>query len=252
MRKSQRVHLLNSLNIHIVASSSAGNCVIIGDGVSSIMLDCGLSYRKILKDMPIDIQMVLVSHEHLDHSKAAKELIRRGYDVGMSKGTADALGLKGYTRLKSLEQRETGGWLIVPFEVSHDCAEPLGFLIESKTTGGKAVFIVDSAIVDYDFTGVTHWLVEVNYAEDILAKSEHKEWLKDRIRGSHFSLDNLKTFLSTSDLSKTQAIYLLHLSDSNSDEKRFINEVQAVTGVPTYAGQREQRAFNPRMEATTG
>lgn len=239
---------MNTLNIHIVASSSAGNCVIVGDGVSSIMLDCGLSYRKILRAMPIDVQMVLLSHEHLDHAKSAGELIRRGYDVGMSKGTADALGLKGYTRLKSLEQRETGGWLIVPFEVEHDAAEPLGFLIESKSTGGKAVFIVDSAIVDYDFTGITHWLIECNYSEEILSQSEKKEWLKDRIRGSHFSLDNLKTFLQTSDLSKTEAIYLLHLSDSNSDEKRFIAEVQAVTGVPVYAGQRDAKSFITRRK----
>ena len=54
--------------------------------------------------------------------------------------------------------------------------------------------------------------------------------LKSRILKSHFSLENVKRFLQANDLSKVQEIWLLHLSDGNSDEKRFKREVQELTG----------------------
>lgn len=226
---------MSKLNVHIIASSSAGNAIVIDDGVSTLLLDAGLTYNKLSKHVKLsEVEAVLITHEHQDHCKAVPEISRRGMDIYMSHGTAQKMPSVYHKQAISLIQVETDNWYILPFEVEHDAAEPLGFLCESKNSGAKAVYIVDSSYIDYDFTGITHWIIEANYDEEILANGDHKEWLKDRIRRSHFSLDGLKRFLGSSDLSKTEAIYLVHLSDSNSDEKRFIQEVEALTGVPVY------------------
>lgn len=224
------------ITINKISSSSKGNAVLVSDGISKILLDAGISYQKLSRSVKMsEVEAVLITHSHMDHYQAAPELIRRGADVYMSRGTAEEKKAPPCLLAKSLCQIETDNWYILPFDVEHDSAEPLGFLCQSKNTGEKLVYIVDSAYVAYDFSGVTHWLIECNYCEDILENGEYNEWLKSRVRKSHFSIANLKTFLSTSDLSKTKEIHLLHLSDSNSDEKRFVDEIEKLTGVPTYA-----------------
>lgn len=230
---------MKSLNVHIYASSSKGNAISVSDGVSRILLDAGLPYSKLSRMMNLnEIEAVFISHEHKDHCHAVGELTRRGIDVYMSEGTWVHLPVEIVSMTPSIVkhgmQRETANWIVLPFNVDHDAAEPLGFLIQSKNTGKKLVYIVDSAIVDYDFTGVNTWIIEANYAEDIIAQGDQKEWLKSRIRTSHFSLDNLKDFLGSSDLSQTEEIFLVHLSDSNSDEERFKREIMELTGIPTY------------------
>ena len=53
-----------------------------------------------------------------------------------------------------------------------------------------------------------------------------------RLTKSHFSLENLKSFLKANDLSQVREIYLIHLSDANSDEEKFKYEIAALTGKP--------------------
>lgn len=238
--------------INPIASGSSGNAIIIDDGESKLLLDAGISYKQIAKWIrPTKLAGVLVTHEHGDHAKAAGELVRRGVDTYMSKGTCRALfgggkrpsGIKsmglnpeqvGIAILEHNDQVDIGSWKVLPFDVVHDSAEPMGFLVQSEATGEKLVYIVDSGLVQYNFQGVTHWLLECNYSEPLLEAGPYEEPLKDRVRQNHFSFEDLKTFLGDSDLSETDEIYLLHLSDANSDEQAFKQEVQKLTGVPVY------------------
>ena len=88
--------------------------------------------------------------------------------------------------------------------------------------------------IRYRFNGLTHIIIECNYARDILNKNVRDglvpETLKRRIIRSHFELSNVKEFLRVHDLSRINEIWLVHLSDSNSDEARFKREIQALTG----------------------
>lgn len=241
---------MNNLNIHIVGTGSSGNCVIVDDGYGKLMLDAGLRPSQIVRGADLsNIEAVLITHEHGDHCKAVPELQRRGLDVYMSNGTyvnfPVDLVLNRPNLIKGFKQFKTDSWIVMPFDVEHDVEEPLGFLCESRNSGTKFVYIVDSFIVDYDFTGVTHWLVECNYSDDLLERGNYEEFVKERVRRSHLSLDSLKALLTTSDLSKTEEIWLLHMSDANSDEARFISEIQAVTGIPVYT------QFAPRKKPTT-
>jgi phosphoribosyl 1,2-cyclic phosphodiesterase len=58
--------------------------------------------------------------------------------------------------------------------------------------------------------------------------------LKNRLMKSHFSLANVKEFLRANDLSRVQEIWLIHLSDGNSDAARFKREIQELTGKMVY------------------
>jgi phosphoribosyl 1,2-cyclic phosphodiesterase len=170
-----------------------------------------------------------------DHSKAVKEIMRAGIDCYMSRGTAEALGLSGHriNIKKARQQFRIGTWTILPFETQHDAAEPLGFLLANQD-GDKLLYATDTYYIRYRFQGLTHIVIETNYSMDILKRNVDagtvpKE-LKSRILKSHFSLENVKKFLLANDLSKVQEIWLLHLSDNNSDSERFKREIQELTG----------------------
>lgn len=224
-----------------LASSSRGNAHHITDGHTPLLLDCGLSLktlRRLLEFGVSDIAGCLVTHEHSDHSLAAKDLAKAGVDVYMSHGTAEALGLSGH-RIQVVEPRKqfrVGTWTILPFDVEHDAKEPLGFLLANRA-GDKALYATDTFYIRYKFEGLTHVLVECNYAEDILQANVEaglvQEPVKNRLRESHFSLANVKEVLKANDLSKVEQIWLLHLSDINSDEARFKREIEDLTGRPT-------------------
>ena len=223
------------MNIQIIASDSKGNATLISDGYTNILLDAGIPYSKLSKAVKLSkVDGVLISHEHADHCKAVYELLRRGTNVYMSYGTRKALMAFNAVTVKHLEQFHIGTFTVLPFDLVHDVAEPLGFLLYSNKTKKKAVYIVDSGYVNYEFKGITHFLVEANYREDMLAKSDYHEAVKSRIRKNHFSIDSLKQFFKESDLSKAEAIYLLHLSSANSDESVFVREIEQTAGVPVY------------------
>src|SRR5699024_6505144 len=230
------------IRIKTLASGSSGNAYLIDDGHSQLLLECGINFKDIqiaLNFKTSNLAGCLVSHEHKDHSKGIKDVLRAGIDVYTSQGTADAEGIKHH-RLKIIESKKTysiGTWKVLPFDVEHDVNEPLGFLLMNEV-GDKLLFATDTYYVRYRFKGLTHIMVECNYSMDILEENiasgrVHKA-MKRRLLKSHFSLENVKEFLKANDLSKVQEIHLMHLSNDNSDEARFKREIQELTGKPVY------------------
>jgi len=227
------------MDIKILASSSQGNCYRVSDGQTSLLLECGIQIQKIKQALEFKLSEVagcLISHEHKDHCKAIADIIKAGIDVYLSKGTKEALRIEGYRvrEIKAQKQFNIGTLSVLPFETEHDAAEPLGYLIYSRATKEKLMFATDTYYIRYRFNGLTHIMVECNYAYDILQANIEAglvpEGLKNRLLESHFSLDNVKRFLKANDLSKVQEIYLMHLSAGNSDEDRFKREIQELTG----------------------
>jgi phosphoribosyl 1,2-cyclic phosphodiesterase len=139
--------------------------------------------------------------------------------------------------IKAKEQFNIGSWTVLPFDTRHDAEEPLGFLLANQDRE-KLLYATDTYYIKYKFSGLTHIAIECNYSLDILrtnvANGSIDPVLKNRILKSHFSLENVKEFLKANDLSKVQEIWLLHLSEQNSCEKRFKREIQSLTGKPVY------------------
>ena len=217
-----------------LASSSAGNAYIVSDGESRLLLECGIPRNKLLQLSGFSLSKFcgcLVSHEHNDHARATKDLIIDGMRVFMSEGSADRLGLseKGARIIEAWEQFNLSSFDIVPFTTFHDAAEPLGFLIKSRVDGDVLAFATDTVNLRYRFPGLNILAIEANFDRTILEGSKKlPEKVKRRIENSHMEIDTLCEYLSELDLSECREIHLLHLSDSSSNELKFLERVRRV------------------------
>lgn len=230
------------ITITPLASGSRGNCYHITDGSSPLLLEAGIPFKEIQQKTGFKVSSLagcLVSHEHQDHCKAVKDLLKAGIEVWMSVGTKEALKISGH-RLRPLApliNYGIGAWTVKPFEVQHDAAEPLGFLLANQT-GEKLLYLTDTYYCKYKFVGITHLMIECNHSYEILNENVSRGVLppamKKRLIRSHFSLENVKEFLKANDLSKVQEIWLIHMSDGNSNAEQFKREIQELTGKPVY------------------
>ena len=226
------------ITVKPLASGSKGNAYHITDGRSPLLLEVGITWKQIQQGLNFktsELAGCLISHEHQDHCKAVRDVMRAGIDCYMSQGTADALGLSGH-RIRQAQARKqfhVGTWTILPFETQHDAAEPLGFLLANKD-GDKLLYATDTFYIRYRFRGLTHLMIETNYSLDILRENMAAGLvapeLKNRLLKSHMSLETCKEFLKANDLSRVQEIWLIHMSDGNADADRFKREIQALTG----------------------
>jgi phosphoribosyl 1,2-cyclic phosphodiesterase len=212
-----------------LASSSHGNAYIVSDSDTRILIECGVSHKQLQKLAGFslsDIKACLVSHEHKDHAKCVDELIKRGMEVYMSCGTAQALENESATLIENMEQFNVGSFDIVPFTTFHDAAEPLGFLIKSRIDGDVLAFATDTVNLRYKFPGLNILAIEANYDRKILDRCERlPEKVRHRITNSHMEIDTLCDYLRSLDLSECREIHLLHLSDAMSDEGSFMRKV---------------------------
>ena len=226
------------MDIKIIASGSSGNAYLIGDGKTRLLLDAGIPFKRI--QIGCDFQMssidaCLITHRHGDHAAAIPKLIARGIAVYSNTDVAEFY--EGVQELTPLKEYTVGTLRILPFEAEHD-VPCYGYQVTSTETGEKLVYITDSAYVRYTFTGLTHLMIEANYAEDIMLDNVTNERiplsLAERVAGTHMSIDTLIDLLRANDMTKVRQIYLLHLSDNNSDAERFKKLVQQETGAEVY------------------
>ncbi|WP_438312300.1 MBL fold metallo-hydrolase [Sporosarcina sp. FA9] len=223
--------------IKTLATGSTGNCYLIEDGETRLLIELGITFKRIQQDLNYETSKIsgcLISHSHQDHCKGVQGALNASMDVYMSKATTDEIGIE-HNRIRLYENKKqfrVGTFNILPFDIKHD-VENHGFLIQSDN-GSKLLFATDTFYVRYKFSGITHLMIEANYSEAILNENIERGMihpvLARRIKASHFSLENVLEFLKANDLSKIQEIHLLHLSNSNSDEEVFKKSVQAATG----------------------
>lgn len=227
------------MELQIIGTGSKGNAYVLSNGDEALLIECGVNIKDIKKALDFNLSKVvgcITTHNHLDHAKSMLEVTRCGIDVYASKGTLLDRSCFSLPRTKAIKSRETvqiGNFKVLAFDVKHDAAEPLGFLIEHPDCG-KVLFLTDTYYCEYTFKGLNNIIIEANYSKEIIDRKfgadSGKEFLRNRILKSHFSLANCKDMLSANDLAKVNNIVLIHLSDSNSDEIQFQKEVAELTG----------------------
>ena len=231
------------MDITVIASGSSGNAYRISDGDTALLLDAGIPLQRIKQALNFrvrDLAGCLITHAHGDHAKAAGDLAKAGVDIYTSQGTIDACRLTGHRMkpVKALQEMMIGTFAVLPFDVQHDAPEPLGFLLTSRRTGEKLLYFTDTYYLKYRFTGLTHIMGECNYSMDIVEQSVRNGYippeLVPRLVKSHMSLEHFLDLLKANDLHEVKQIYLLHLSNNNSDAERFREAVQKLTGTEVY------------------
>jgi len=224
------------MDIKVIASSSKANCYI----VNGIMFEAGLSIQKIKEALDFKLpEFCIISHSHGDHAKAVPQLVKLGVTCYMSAETANAIGVKGHKviiveagKVIVIGKIGINQHIIRFFKTQHDCPGSLGWIIIDARTEEILMFATDTYYVKYRFSGLDYIMVECNYCKDIIDKNVElglmNKGLRDRIVSSHFELENVKEFLKANNNKDLKEVYLMHLSDLNSDENRMKSEVEKI------------------------
>ena len=229
------------MEIKILASGSAGNADVISDGMTTLLLDAGIPFAEIQKGMNYQtsrIDACLVTHRHGDHAKAVPKLLERGIPVYGPQDLSEAYRGVLFPPFFAKNWRdEAGGFKIKYFAVHHD-VECYGYLITSMKTCERLLYMTDTAYTEYTFEGVTHIMIEANHSQEAVIRNAKEgvipDELAERIMRSHMSIETVLGMLEANDTSKLKQVYLLHLSDDNSDAEDFKRRVQEATGAEVY------------------
>jgi phosphoribosyl 1,2-cyclic phosphodiesterase len=227
------------MQLTVINSNSAGNAYILHNSEEALLIECGVRMEQIKMALNYNMGKVvgcLVTHEHKDHCKSVNEVMTAGISVYASYGTHGAMKTEGHHRARFLHVdaiASVGKFKVKCFNVEHDAAEPMGFVINHPESG-NVLFLTDSYYCKNTFTNLHNVIVEANYCQTIiderLRAGVNPKFLRDRVITSHMSLATCKELLKANDLSHVNNIVLIHLSDGNSDEARFKKEVQKATG----------------------
>lgn len=230
--------------IEPLASSSAGNSYIISDGVSRIMIDCGIDFTELkIKTNFFNprIDGCLISHSHGDHSKSVGKLLKFGIRCYMSAETCSEIekgahvGNTFVSHIKHNENFNIGTFSIKPLLLNHD-VHCLGFYIYSSETKESLFFATDTYMITYRFKQLDYIMVEANYDLSIvnyqIATGEYESVAKERLMKSHMEINSTLLWLKKQNLSGCKRIYLLHLSNGSSDKDKFKQLIIEETGIP--------------------
>ena len=230
------------MKVTVISTGSAkGNAYLVEDGHTTILLDAGAQVEDIKKAVNFAVGRIsacLVTHEHGDHAKSVGKLLFYGIDVYMSAGTALMCGFSENVHVETVEALKpfrVGTFRVVPFDVEHDAAEPLGYLVDSEVTGERLLYFTDTAFVRYLFPGVTHIIGECNHSQELIERNAAAGTLSPelaaRVVKNHMSLERFLDYVEKMDRAKLRQIFLIHASDSNANDALFLTKVREATGV---------------------
>lgn len=237
------------MNITVIGSSSSGNGYVINTDRGSLLLECGMKLDRVEAALNYDLSSVvglLVTHEHGDHSAYIDDYIKH-FSVYATEGTLRARNIIGHHNARMLKYSKPlaiGSFRVMAFRTEHDAAEPCGFLIVLPN-GEKLVFATDTSRLFLRFSGISYWMVECNYDKEILQENVNSGVvnisLAKRIVKSHLSLSQLCKMIDVNDFSDTKMILLIHLSNNNSNRKKFVAEIARRTGKQVMAAEKGQK-----------
>lgn len=230
----------------VFGSSSHGNCYLIEADGEMLMIEAGVDLSPVKEYLKWDFSALrgcFISHTHGDHASRLKDALFYGVPCFALPCVFEDRGLQGHPLshpIKQLRGYKTGGFKVFTVPVVHD-VPCLAFLVEHPAIG-NLLFITDTMMLEYELPKVNHYLIEANYSDAILKLNIDNgvvpAAMKSRLMQSHMELDTTKGILLANDLSDVEDIVLIHLSDTNSDERAFVSEIESATGKPTYAAKR--------------
>lgn len=224
----------SAFKISILASGSSGNSLYIESNQKKILVDAGLSGKKITSLMaevgkdPNELDAILVTHEHRDHIHGVGVLARKyNLDVYANEGTWQAmdhmLGKIAPAQKHIFEMGKVmtfGDMDIESYGVSHDAAAPQFYRFYKD--GKSFVMLTDTGYCNDHLRGVIRgadaYLMESNHDLEMLRMGAYPWNLKQRILGDKGHLSNEDGALVMSDIlgDNTKRIYLGHLSKENN------------------------------------
>jgi len=221
-----------SLNFCVLGSGSKGNCTLVESGTTAILIDAGFSGKEIRRRLmlvdrsPEDLAAIVVTHEHGDHISGVGVMSRKyNLPVYANAGTH----LASEARVKKLYKRVefgTGESFVIddlsvhPFRISHDTADPVGFVISD---GHAALaYCTDTGrvtkLIGHHVRKCRALILEANHDWKMLMDGPYPMPLKQRVRSNqgHLANSDAARFLAGLVDSSLQYVVLAHLSETNN------------------------------------
>lgn len=238
------------VNIHVLASGSTGNAVLFHLGKKLVLIDAGISARRIERSMADlgykagNLDAILVTHEHKDHITGLEVLARRHcIPVYTRPKTWRALNCQDKIPRSCIneigDELEIGEVGIQAFPLSHDAVDPVGYCLHYK--GKKIVLATDLGTITSEVEqalAMAHALVlESNHDPVMLEQGPYPHFLKKRIQSHYGHLSNQQAALLLSRIPRPPVIQVLlaHLSQQNNTlllARETVGSILAHKGCP--------------------
>ena len=217
------------------ASGSSGNSYLIKNGDSAVLVDAGISGKRIMEGLestgtsPEDVKAILVTHEHIDHVRSLPVMTKRipGIEIYANNETWNMIERpvpeENRKSFRTGEEFELAGMRVRSFSVPHDAADPVGFSvwdddkkISVVTDAGYITDEIYEEIIDADLL-----LLEANHEKEMLLMGSYPYPLKQRILGDEGHLSNISAGETLcriiGEIDKRRRVLLGHLSAENND-----------------------------------
>lgn len=230
-------------------SGSSGNAILAFTEKTKLLIDCGVSGKAVFGALdeigitPSEIDAILVTHEHIDHSKGVG-VVSRKLDIPIYANSGTWLGMecssvnlgklseKNVKVIKSNSEFEIGDIAIKPFEIPHDANEPVGYRLNS---GNKQIAVatdmgrIDDSVYE-TIKGSSIVLLESNYDLNMLNIGDYPYHLKQRIKGKfgHLCNEDAGEFAVKLANTGTKNIVLGHLSNQNNYPELAFETVKSI------------------------
>lgn len=204
------------MKLIVIGSGSSGNGYLLTDGNETLVIECGKRLLDIKIALNFQIRGIvgaIDSHTHGDHHKYASE-----YELA---------GIPVWTPWKDNNLRQIkrfGRFVVRSFECIHN-VPCVGYLIEHTDSGLKLLYASDTEYVRYVFRDITAMLIEANYGEEYVNKDEAKY---QHVAEGHMSIETTVGCIKANMTDNLKHIVLCHLSNGNSDPKKFMESVRDI------------------------
>ena len=238
-----------------IASGSSGNCICVGSDDCHVLIDAGISGKRIENGLnsidlkTADMQGILITHEHIDHIRGLKTLTKN-YNVPIYSKTATLkqiaitqkftdINLKNCQALTT-NNIDIGNLAIKIFNISHDAIDPVGYTISKYKDNAKTKKFTEKITLATDLGFVSETVqsalensdilvLEANHDLKLLQNGQYPWSLKKRILSTKGHLSNIDAGFAINRLqAKPQQIILAHLSEQNNSPDIALNTIKQI------------------------
>ena len=229
------------MQVAVLASGSKGNATFIEMEGVKLLVDAGISTRRIKQEMSnlgvdiADLDGIFITHEHIDHVKGLATFSKK-YRIALYSRPETFRAMSCYREipiecLNPIKDRVTLGRISVrAFDISHDAVNPVGYVIQGSS---RCVVATDTGYISKGMQamleGAQVMVLEANHDVDMLKMGPYPRSLQLRILGRQGHLSNEITAQTLAKLkNRPKKVFLAHLSEQNNSPEVAMDTVKSI------------------------
>ena len=216
----------------VLGSGSSGNCYILECEDSTLVLEIGLSWPRIIEGLEYNLDrklFAIATHEHGDHINQSGLEGCFKFQIPVFSTPSAAWRHNSIKPLQNKTRYRMGGFLVTPLKVPHGDTECFAYFIYHEEIG-ITLFATDLSSFPYRIAGPNHIFIECNHSEEVILENISEGYFTSSRFCDHFSLEKCTETIARLSSDKLMDVTLLHLSARNSDPAMFSKRILEETG----------------------